>query len=359
MEGRATPEGTAAYARAHPAAAGHYREALGLTLASVGFGSYLGEESDAADAAYAEAFAVGLASGVNVLDTAANYRGRRSERAVGEALRAAGVPREQVLVATKAGFLPVDAAAGAPSRQLARAYFDTGVLRPEDVVAGCHAMTPRYLAHEMDASLGRLGLGAVDVFFLHNPETHLETGVPRDVFEQRLREAFATLESARRDGRIGVYGLATWGGLRRAPGHPHHVGLERALDLAREVGGPQHGLRAIELPYNLAMPEAGRAATQPWEGRPVPALQAARAAGLLVLGSASLMQGQLLRRLGASLIERLGARDPLAAALQFARSTPGLTTALVGTGRAEHARQNAAVAALPTRPDVATALLGT
>lgn len=342
MGALASAPGTAAYARARDADAAHWRAWRGLTLSSLGFGSYLGDDTDEADDHYTEAFRIGLAGGVNVLDTAANYRGRRSERAIGRALREAGVPRAQYLVATKGGFVP--------DAQTARAF-------AHDLVAGCHVMTPEYVARELDASLEALGLDAVDVWFLHNPETQLAAGVPRDAFEARLRACFATLEEERREGRVGVYGLATWQGLRVPPSAPAHLPLERILDLAREVGGADHGLRALELPYNLAMPEAARAPTQRWRGRDVPLLAAARDADMLVLGSATLMQGRLLRQMPQSVRDRLG-RTAAEAAIQFSRSTPGIASALVGTGRPEHARENLAVLRAPPRTDAAAALLG-
>lgn len=340
----ATPEGTAAYAREHPAAPGHYRAWRGLTLSSLGFGSYLGDETEAADAAYVEAFAAGLRGGVNVLDTAANYRGRRSERAVGRALRASDVPREQVLLVTKGGF--------APGAHILMDYVREGVIGPNDIVARCHVMSPRYLARELQQSLEGLGVRGVDAYLLHNPETQLENGVSWGLFEERLRECLLFLEKERTRGRIGVYGLATWRGLRDGS-----LPLERILDIAREIGGEDHGLRALELPYNLAMPEAARAASQPWRGARVPILQAARDANMLVLCSATLMQGQLLRRMPAPLRERLGASS-VEAAIQFSRSTPGVTCALVGTGRPEHAHENLGVVGQPPRMAEAAALLG-
>jgi aryl-alcohol dehydrogenase-like predicted oxidoreductase len=198
----------------------------------------------------------------------------------------------------------------------------------------------------------------VDVYFVHNPETQLEAGVARERFDEGLRAAFAMLEDERRGGRIGVYGLATWNGLRRPPGHPGHISLERTLGIAQEVGGDDHGFRAIELPFNLAMPDAARSPTQRWRGRDVPVLEAAREAGLLVLGSATLMQGQLLRRMSPAVRDAIGAPSELLAAVQFSRSTPGITSALIGTGRLVHAQENVKAAAMPTRPEAALALLG-
>lgn len=359
MGTRATPEGTAAYARAHPAAEGHYREALGLTLSSIGFGSYLGDETPDGDAAYTDAFVHALQNGVNVLDTAINYRAMRSERAVGAAIRAAGVARDRFLLTTKGGFVPVDCEVPMSLGEQFREEFVTpGIVAPSELVAGCHVMTPRFLAHALDASLRNLGVDAVDVYFVHNPETQLEAGVPRAEFEARLGDVFRMLEEKRREGRIGVYGLATWHGFRRGAEHVGHIPLERVLALAREAGGAEHGMRAVELPFSLAMPEAARSATQPWRGRRVPFLEAAREAGLLVLGSATLAQGRLLRQLPPGVRKQMDAASDVEAAVQFARSTPGLTSALVGTGRVAHAKENVALAQRPPRPDVALRLLG-
>src|SRR5258708_25038548 len=97
--GGATEAGTATYARRFPenAARGHFREALGLHLSSVGLGTYLGRADEAGGEAYRQAIAAAVAGGVHVLDTAVNHRGERGERALGAPLAdvpAAGLPRE-------------------------------------------------------------------------------------------------------------------------------------------------------------------------------------------------------------------------------------------------------------------------
>ena len=76
-------------------------------------------------------------------------------------------------------------------------------------------------------------------------------------------------------------------------------------------------------------------------------LAAAQASGLSVQTSASIMQARILRQLPEGFAEALGVRTPAQAALQFTRSFPGVTTALCGMGRAEHAVENAAVMAAP------------
>src|SRR5262249_58898554 len=114
----------------------------------IGLGTYLGEMDRATDALYVEAIRAAVESGCNVLDTAINYRCQLSERAAGEALRqltAAGFRREEIVVCTKAGFIPLAAAVTTDINAYFRqSLMAPGIARPEEVVAGCHLMTPRY-----------------------------------------------------------------------------------------------------------------------------------------------------------------------------------------------------------------------
>src|SRR5690348_11394935 len=116
LPGRATPQATKDYAArfAPRAAHGYFREAAGaLTVSSIGMGTYLGEADAATDRRYTEAAIAAGEGGINFIDTAINYRLQRSERSVGEALRALvarGYKREEFVVCTKARFLTPDAA---------------------------------------------------------------------------------------------------------------------------------------------------------------------------------------------------------------------------------------------------------
>ena len=64
-------------------------------VSSVGLGTYLGDATDAVDDRYREALGAGLEAGINLVDTAGNYRCGRSERIVGEALRESTVDRDR------------------------------------------------------------------------------------------------------------------------------------------------------------------------------------------------------------------------------------------------------------------------
>lgn len=316
------------------------------TLSSLGLGTYLGQPTAEADAAYAESALAFHAAGGNVFDTAANYRGGRSEFALGAAF--ASLPRDAFFVSTKAGYLPMS---DGRTEESPRAWFERvllkpGVLSPDDVVDGCHALTPAYLECQLRHSLEALGVEAVDLFHLHNPE-HQRPHLGPARFEDAMLRAFEACENLVAQGLTRAFGCATWNGFRVPPEAPDHLSVEKLLSLAEKAGGREHHFRWIQLPLNLALPEAFAAATQRFGGVARTALDAALAAGLAVQTSASLMQARILRQLPPDLVAALGAATPAQAALQFTRSCPGVTTALAGMGRPAHVAENAAVLALP------------
>src|SRR5207247_9282182 len=113
MAGGATAEGTKRYlARlAGTVVPAHLGGVDGINVATVGLGTYLGREDGATDVMYQDAIARALELGVNVIDTAINYRHQRSERAVRAALASAvgggTVRRDEGNGATKGGHTPL------------------------------------------------------------------------------------------------------------------------------------------------------------------------------------------------------------------------------------------------------------
>lgn len=352
LAGYATPEGTARYADRFGgrAVGGHFRERDGKWLSSLGIGTYLGEPNAATDELYTGAVARALELGVNVIDTAINYRFQRSERSVGAALKAqvaAGkVARDEVVVATKGGFLTPDGDFPPdPNAYFRREYLEKGILKPEDVVGGMHCMSPGYLADQLERSRRNLELETIDIYFVHNPETQLQA-VPRVEFLRRLGMAFGKLESVVRAGAIRCYGVATWDGFRRPPRAGDYLSLEEVVQLAEEVGGKEHHFKVVQLPFNLAMPEAHAFANQNVGGEEVSFLEAAKRLGITVLASASILQGQVARDLPDELRAALSPegsgqlKTDAQRAIQFTRSAPGVDVALVGMKRVEHVEEN-------------------
>ena len=99
----------------------------------------------------------GAALGINVLDTAINYRHQRSERNIGAALRqvidSGEAKRQEVVVCTKAGYLSFDGELPADPRAYFKSeYVDSGVIDPAQLAGGMHCMAPAYLENQIERS---------------------------------------------------------------------------------------------------------------------------------------------------------------------------------------------------------------
>ncbi len=117
-------------------------------------------------------------AGVNFYDTANVYSFGKAEEALGDAFTKLGLPRDELVVATKA----------------------TGVM--SDAAINGRGQSRVHLMNELDASLKRLKLDHVDLYQIHgfDPLTPLE-------------ETLATLDAMVRSGKvryIGLCNLAAW-----------------------------------------------------------------------------------------------------------------------------------------------------
>ena len=202
----------------------------------------------------------------------------------------------------------------------------------------------------MDRSLKNLGIETVDIFYLHNPETQLEDIAPKE-FMKRLRAAFEFLESAVESNKIRTYGIATWNAFRGSSRSRGFLNLADIVQRAREAGGNSHHFGAVQLPYNFAMREAYTARNQQLDGNVRSTLEAAADLGLTVMASASMLQSRLSRNLPDFLSENLpGLDSDSQRAIQFVRSTPGITTALVGMSQPSHVEENLRLAGIAPAP---------
>ncbi|MFE9018139.1 aldo/keto reductase [Streptomyces sp. NPDC007808] len=330
LDGAADRKGTDQFAASFSEhAVGFYNEAQGLRLSSVGIGTYRGAMDDETDAAYFSAVRAALRAGVNVIDTSLNYRHQRSERSVGAALRAFvaqdGGSRNGVLVCTKGGYL----VPGALSREL---------LREGEIAGDAHCMAPEFLMDQLERSRRNLGLTRVDVYYLHNPETQLRF-IDASTFGVRIRRAFERLEQAASEGLISHYGIATWDGF-----FDGSLSLKSLEATARQIGGEAHRFRFVQLPVNLGMLDELRSLADSDRG----VLDIARDLDITVMASASLLQGRSTAGLPGWITHALPhlATDAQRA-LQFVRSTPGVTCALTGMRDTRHVADNTALALSP------------
>ena len=352
MNKSATKEGTLRYAQKFEgrAAEGHFRETQRLALSSIGIGTYLGEPDPKIDEGYRSAVVAAVENGINVIDSAINYRFQRSERSIGLALQqlaSKGIAREEIVLCTKGGYLSPDGAMpDDPNEYFFREYIQPGVFSSKDIAGGSHCMTPIFLKNQLGRSLKNMGVECVDVYYLHNPETQLSE-VPKTDFLARVREAFEFLESAMQAGEIQYYGLATWSGFRQDAGARDALQLGEIAQIAQEIAGGRHRFRFVQLPFNLGMTEALTLGNQSLRGRKRTIMEAASELDITLIASASLMQGQVARNLPGFVSEAFGLENDAERALQFVRSAPGITTALVGMSHAEHVKANSRLVGMP------------
>jgi aryl-alcohol dehydrogenase-like predicted oxidoreductase len=259
------------------------------------------------------------------------------------------IDRSEIVIATKGGFIPWDQASlENPRGHIEARYVRAGICRPDDIVDGKHCLSPDFLQDQLKQSLARLGVQTIDVYFIHNPEFQL-TEISRAALRSRLAAAFESLEEEARIGRIQIYGVATWNGLRVAANNRDFLNLDEMIGIAESVAGADHRFRAVQLPFSLAMPEGLVVRNQvSGSGEATSVLEFCAAHDLIAFTSVPLAQGQLSMLSSQSLARLFADIDkPAQAALQFARSAAGVTTALVGMTTEGHIQENLALAHVP------------
>lgn len=346
IKGRATLEATKGFSKRQ---SGNRLDFYTLTdeycLSSLGFGSYVGEpyREENYQFGYYEPIKKALELGSNLIDTAINYRYQQSEREIREAIKESiegGVAfREEIVVCSKGGFLPLDY----PFPQNPYEWIKTNVVEANlakegDIALDQHCMTPAFIEWSLNKSLENLGLETIDVYYLHNPETQLGF-VDKESFYANVEGVFEFFERAIREGKISYYGVATWNAFSYEPENMEFISLKRLSDIAKKVGGEQNGFKFIQTPYNLGKPHAYIYQNQEIDSLFYTPFQAARKLGLNVVASSSLLQMNIFKRPFSDKFRTLIGLEyasDIQRALQFARCAPGVAASLVGSSDAEH-----------------------
>ena len=316
----------------------NYKTFYSLKLSEIGLGTYLGNPDKETDTSYYNTIKKAISFGVNVIDTAINYRNMRSERVIGEVLYQ--VERDNLVISTKGGYIPVDSDyAKNPQEWFRRELLDSGILSKSDITPYGNVLTPKYISWSFNRSLKNLKTSYIDVYFIHNPEDQLQF-LSREVFYERLKSVFSFLEEKVQEGKLKFYGLATWNGFRVPESNKQFLDLPYIVNLANEVAGDNHHFRFIQLPYNLAMPEAYFLKNQSINGEKMSTLEASEKLGIYTYISAPLLQGRLLSNLPEALKDILKVPKENLIPIQFVRSTPGVGTVLIGMSKEEHLKQN-------------------
>ena len=342
LSGHATVDGTADFAASSKAHASNFRKFHNLTFSNVGVGTYLGDADAATDKLVEDAVVQSVLSGINVIDTAINYRFQKAERAVGRAISQMvsqnQATRQQVFISTKNGYVTNDADKPQEFWQYVKDQFTSkGIVGEGDISSGYHCMTVPYLSDQLDRSLENLGMDCIDLLYLHNAVEGQIKDMPRPQFLENLYKVFEMYEEKRSQGKIRFYGMATWECFRVPKENPNHLLLSDVVQMAEQIAGSDHGFRFIQLPFNMYYDQALLKEYQVLEGRDVSILECARQLGIGVFTSVPFMQGRLLQPGTTPEFNNL---TPPLRALQFLRSAPGVLAPLAGQKSPDHVREN-------------------
>ena len=277
-------------------------------------------------------------------------------RALARAFADGAAARDEVFVSTKGGYLPHDAEDARPGpalrrRDVSRAGRGAG----GEIAQGCHCMSPGYLEDQIARSRENLGLETIDLYYLHNVETQLEE-IGREKFRDETDPGHRDARGGgglRKDRRVGTRDLERAAGSARAPRAP----FARLDPRARDRRSRERGTTSEASSFRSISRWRTASAFRSQEGRGRPRARPWRPrgrSGSRAFGSASLLQGRLVGRAVRTRSSRRfpEAETPARRALQFSRSAPGMTTALVGVSAPEHAAENFGLASVaPAEPE--------
>ncbi|MGA9229971.1 MAG: aldo/keto reductase, partial [Nitrosotalea sp.] len=344
ISGYATSDGTLNYSKRHSTVAKNYFKSFaGLSLSSVGIGTYLGNPDNATDKLVVESIKVSVKSGINVIDTAINYRAQKAERSVGKAvselIEANDVKRDEIFISSKNGYVTND---GDVNEEfwinIQNTLVRTGVIKSGDISSGYHCMTIPYLQNQLSQSLKNLGLDCIDLMYIHNAAEGQLQDISKDQFMKNLKDVFEFYEKQRKEKVIRYYGMATWECFRVPKEHPQYLSLYDIVKISKQVGGEDNGFKFIQLPYNMYLDQALTLKSQEIDTVQYSILEAARKLGIGVFASVPLMQAKLL---APNILPEFGELvKPSHRAIQFVRSTPGIIAPLVGQKSQDHVQEN-------------------
>lgn len=363
VPGFATEEATKAYVQKHAAliAKENYSDfsKSKIKLSSLGVGTFGGNPDEVVDAQIGQTVSQALQNGINVIDTAAHYRYGRSLAAIRAGLLDAisqGVSRDEIFLASKGGFLTFRG--GLPEN--IDEWFDKEIVDnrlgvKEDLANKAHLLTPEYINYQIDLSRQMMGVETLDTFLVDQPEIHIPV-IGKEALNQKLLAVFTLLEKAVSENRIRSYGISTFNGMRVETDESLFQSITSMLGLAEKAARlatgkdiTPHHFKVIQLPFNMVMTEGFTRFNQATgEGNVCSTLQAAYQLGVYIMSSHALMKGHL----ASQTIEEVKASmqnltNFAQYALQFARSTPGIGSALVGLSQQKHLQDVIAVAQQP------------
>ena len=316
IKGHATIDATADHAGRSAAVAIIPLGRTGLTASQAGFGGY---RISSGIIHHERALSTAIRSGINLIDTSANYADGGSETLLGQVLEnltAGGqVKRDQIIVISKVGYLQgQNFALSRERRQQGRPFQD--LVEYDEGLE--HCIHPEFIEDQLTRSLARLNMETLDGYLLHNPEyflgwahrTGMQLSEAREEYYRRIRSAFEHLETEVVKGRIRFYGVSS-NTFPAAADDPEFTCLETVWEIAADVSSDHH-FSLVQMPFNLLEPGAMLEDNQPG-GRSALAFAARKNLGVLINRPLNAFgQGRLLRLADLARTERMDTNEIIA-----------------------------------------------
>ena len=354
----ATLEATYSFAKKFPHYKDFYIKHNDLVFSKLGLGTFNKEPYKEENYVfhYIEGVKEAIKSGINLIDTASNYRYGQSEKEIGIALEELfqenSVKREELIICSKGGFIQLEFPFPKnPYTWIEENIINTSLAKLEDIELDQHCMTPDYLEWSCKQSLKNLGVKTLDIYFLHNPEIQIGK-LGYKTFLKKIESIFKRFENMVTNGLIKSYGVAVWNGFINQKESNEHINLEDLVDIAIKVAGSNHNFKYIQTPFNMAKTSIYTMPTQKVKGQDCTLLQAAHRLKIGVISSSSLLQMNLFKKsfntqVGYLLDSKMILENDIQLALQFVRSTPGLISSLFASKVPVHIKKNLEITKIP------------
>lgn len=347
LEGYATKEGTNRFAkRFQTNRDDFYKNLFDLTISSVGVGSYMPEpyREESYIPSYKDSIKRAIELGVNFIDTAINYRYQKSEKEIGEALSELEFGRDELFIASKGGFLPLNYPFPPnPYKWIDEEIVESRLANRDEIELDEHCLNPKFIEWSLKKSLNNLGIETLDIYYLHNPEVQLGR-VEYPKLLELIEENFKMLEESVERGDIRYYGIASWNGFLYEDTNREYLSLLDFFKVAKKVGGEKHHFRFLQIPFNLAKPHAYAYTNQQLEdGLFYSLFQAASALNIKVVTSSSFLRMNIFKKPFNEKVRALlgvEAMSDIHRALQFARSSDFVLSSLFSSTKVENVEHN-------------------
>ena len=331
----------------------HFKEFDDLILSSIGMGTYLGDLSKEDDIDIENALYESVKShAINVIDSAINYRAMKSEKSIGRSITRLVndgiISRDEIFVSTKNGYITNDGDYPMLDvwEYIQRMYISTGIIKAEDISSGYNVLNPAYIEKCIERSRFNLKLDTIDLVYIHNAFESWNQEVSKNKFFDMLSKVFEVYEKFRSKNKIRYYGMATWTCFRVGEENKEYLSLDEVYNIAKSIGGIDHGFRFIQLPYNLAYSEALFLKNQNvGNEKKLTILEAAKKLKIGVFSSVPLLQGKLIQTKIPDYSETL--TDPIMKLLQIIRSSPSIIAPLIGQKKMDHVNKNNKISEIP------------